>query len=284
MKYHLFPKFFKHLSLPELMEHCAEAGIDGPVAMMRREYWIEEETLSTALPEYIRNAEKANLEVRFAFTDYSVAGLLEDDAPLRVIADNGIRDIRIAPMGRDSAGDVRKLHDYSRGLVERIAAVAEVIGVRVIMQLHGGIYPHDLTGGCHPHNATAAWHLVRGLNPAHIGIMIDPGNNIHQEGFEAFAYQIPLLGDYISAVGAKDACALRTGREDSPTKGWQTYFVPCYEGQANWHEIYRQLKQAGFDGPMILMPFYDEDNFTWLFGKFTSEVEYLKGIGSSAGE
>ncbi|HET6455494.1 MAG TPA: TIM barrel protein, partial [Armatimonadota bacterium] len=129
-----------------------------------------------------------------------------------------------------------------------------------------------------PHNASTAWPLVEGLNPKFIGVMIDPGNNFMQEGFEQFDYQIQLLGEYIAAVGAKDSMTERSGSADSPTKGWERKWAPVFEGLANWEQVYAELNKIGFSGSMILMPFYDTDDFPLMFDKFKREVEYLKGL------
>jgi sugar phosphate isomerase/epimerase len=278
MRYYLFPKFFRQFRVEELMEHCVRAGLDGPAVLVRDGYWISPDALGKDLPAFIRAAEGAGLSTPFAFTDFPPRELVQDDASLRTIADNGIPVVRVGIIGRNEVSHVRELHDHSRRLTEQLAAIAAKLSIKVVIQLHGAVGPHVATRGCHPHNATAAWHLVKDLDPGHVGIMIDPGNNIHQEGYEAFGYQIPLLGDHIAAVGVKDACALRSGEETSPSKGWETYFVPCYEGQVNWHTVYRELAATGFDGPMVVMPFYDADNLEWLFSKFLSEMEYLRGI------
>jgi len=278
MKYHLFPKFFRHLSLEDMMERCSNASLDGAVALVRDGYWIERKTLAKDLTKYTAVAEKAGMDVSFAFTDIPIEELIRDDSPLRIIADGGIRTVRLGIIGRNAAGHVREIHDYSRKLVGDICRIVEKLSIRAVIQLHGVVGIHTDTEGCHPHNATAAWHLVRDLDPAHISIMIDPGNNYHQEGYECFDYQIRLLGEYIGAVGTKDACILRSGPKDSPSKGWEPHFVPCYEGQANWYDIYSELRRIGFDGPMILMPFYNQDNFQKLYTRFLREIEYLRQI------
>ena len=74
--------------------------------------------------------------------------------------------------------------------------MAEKAGIKAIVQIHGMMYPH---------NATSAYMALKDLDPTHIGVKLDPGNNVQQEGFELWNYQIPLLGEYISALGVKDA-------------------------------------------------------------------------------
>ena len=269
MKYYVFAKFFQHLSVDELMAHCAEAGVDGPTAVIRDGYWLEPHSYVELLPGFVQAAKAAGLEVKFADTSFPMEELARDNTPLKVLADNGITDVRLGYIKKSGAGHVRKLSEHSRRLAEGVASAAEKAGLKAIIQLHGGFYPH---------NATAAYPLAKDLNPKHIGIMIDPGNNIMQEGYEYFDYQIPLLGEYIAAVGAKDAVNIRSGDSVNSSKGWEPHWAPVYEGQANWEAIYSELGKVGFSGPMVLMPFYDTDNFPLMFEKFKREVRYLKDI------
>ena len=269
MKYYVFAKFFQRLSVDELMAHCAEAKVDGPTAVIREKYWLEPDSYAKALPGFVQAAKKAGLEVRFADTSFLMGDLAKDNTPLKVLADNGITDVRLGYVKKGDAGHVRKLYESSRRLTEGVAAAAEKAGLRAVIQIHGG---------CYPHNASTAWPLVKDLNPKHIGIMIDPGNNFMQEGYEQFDYQIPLLGEYVAAVGAKDSMTERSGKPDSPTKGWERKWSPVYEGLANWEQICAELRKVNFSGPMILMPFYDTECFPLMFDKFKREVQYLKGL------
>ncbi|MDI6827208.1 MAG: TIM barrel protein [Armatimonadota bacterium] len=269
MKYYLFAKFFQHLSIDELMAHCVEAGVDGPTAVIREGYWLEPDSYAQTLPGYVAAAEKAGLEVQFADTSFPMDELAKDNTPLKVLADNGILKVRLGYISKDAVAHMRDLANLGRRLAEGVAHSAENARIRAVIQLHGN---------CYPHNATAAWQMVKDLDPKYIGIMIDPGNNLHQEGFERWDYQIQLLGEYIAAVGAKDAMKVRSAPHNSPTKGWVSEFVPAFEGQANWQQIYAELGKIGFDGPMILMPFYDTGNFPLMYEKFRQEVKYLKSF------
>ena len=76
MKHYLFAKFFNHFSADELMEKCIELGIDGPTLMVRDGYWVTDENISLALPEFVKIAQKHNLEVKYADTDVEVSNVV----------------------------------------------------------------------------------------------------------------------------------------------------------------------------------------------------------------
>lgn len=273
MKYCLFPKFIKSLSLEQLMEYCASAGFDAPDAMVREGYWLEPKSLEQDLPCFIQAARSQGLKVCTATINENPGQLLEDDRPLKVLAQHGVPAVRIGYVGRGDHSGVRNLHGHVRNMLEKLADISSRIGIRVVVQLHGCFYPH---------NATAAWPLVKDLDPRYIGVMIDPGNNIVIEGTEMFEYQVPLLGEYIASVGAKDGGIVQQAPADGPKKGWQPKWMPAYEGGNNWHVIYRELLKTGFDGAMILMPFYDENNPPVLMDKCRKELAYFRQVEAQA--
>ena len=137
MTYYLFAKFFQHLSTDELMQHCVEAGLDGPTALIRDGYWIEDTNLTTALPAFVRRAESAGLEVRFASTGFSLEELAADSTPLRVLADNGITAARVGYIRKNATPHVRDLHEHVHSLMARVAESASGCGVRIVVQIQG---------------------------------------------------------------------------------------------------------------------------------------------------
>ena len=123
-----------------------------------------------------------------------------------------------------------------------------------------------------------AYPLIKDLDPHNIGVKIDFGNNCSQEGYEIAEYQIPLLGEYIAALGAKDGCFARVGSHERSDKGWEGVFLPSYEGQANYPVILKLLRDHHFTGPAILMPFYDTEDFPLLFEKLKKEIKYFRDL------
>ena len=266
MKWYLFPKFFRQMNADELMAYCAREGIDGPTAMVRDGYWTPPDRLKDTIGSYVACAKKHGLEVKYADTPIDFKDPKASEEAYDILSSNGIEMIRLAYIERDDDRNPRALEDIGRRYAETAARYAEKYGVRSVIQLHGGFYPH---------NASAAWPLVKDLDPRFIGIKLDPGNNFAQEGYEHFGYQIRLLGEYIAAIGAKDGAPLRIGDPDV-AKGWVRPFVPAYAGMADYKSIFPILKETGFTGPAVLMPFYHEDNPELLMKEFTKEIAYLK--------
>ncbi len=273
MRYYLFPKFLQKLPLEELMHTCRELGVDGPTAMVRDGYWVQREDMAQTLPRYVAAAAAQGLMVTYAEPPFSLAEIPSLSRELAILKDCGITDFRVDFISKRIAGPYRRLREVLRPLVERAADAAGKAGLRMILQIHGH---------CYPHNATAAYPLLEGLDPRTVGVKLDPGNNLAQEGYELFDYQIELLGEYIAALGAKDACVQRSGDRLSPSKGWVRSFVPAYEGMADYPLIFRELNKVGFDGPAILMPFYHDGDYDRLLECLREEIAYFKRVESEA--
>ena len=199
MKNFLFAKFFQQFSAEQLMETCASLGIDGPTLLVRDGYWVTPENIRTALPSFVQLAKEHGLAVEYADTPYNMYELDKLDAELDLLAQNGVKMFRVNYVPK-SVVPARELADVLKRYAAAAAAAAERHSLRAIVQLHGSFYPH---------NATAAWPMVRDLDPRYIGIKMDPGNNLAQEGYELFDYQVELLGEYLAAIGEKDAGLFR---------------------------------------------------------------------------
>ena len=267
MKFYLFAKFFQHLTLDEMLDRCMELGVDGPTALIRDSYWVRPDHVSEDLPTFVRAAQDKGLEVKYADTPFEPERLTDYEDDLKALRDCGIDMFRIWYMAKNKAGHPRGMHDRMRACAEEACALGAKYGMKTVIQIHGLMYPH---------NASTAYPLVKGLDPKHIGIKLDYGNNCSQEGFEIPEYQIPLLGEYICAIGAKSGAFMQLGDKQGDDNGWRGVFLPAYEGQANYRKIFSLLKQEGFDGPALLMPFYDENDFDILFAKAKKEIAYLK--------
>ena len=264
----LFPKFYKHLSPRQLAALVREVGLDTTNVVIREGYWVTHERLAEELPAFMKAMREEGLDVRFATADLPSERLLADPTPLRILADNGVREFRLAYFHvRD--GDPRASLVWAREQLERLAPICESHGIRAVYQLHAGTL---IT------NPSAAWHIVNGLPSQWIGVEIDPGNQAN-EGFENWNRSALLLREYIVAAGIKDVVIIRNdAHADDPDKGWRKSLAPLYEGVTNWYDFMRALAAIDFAGTFVFMPFYDENDPETMTKKLKREVEYLRNI------
>lgn len=238
-----FPKFLRGAEPKELARVVADAGLDTVDAVIRPGYWTPPDTLGDTLPGYVRTMADHRMTVSFAVTGFEPAMLAADPEPLAVMADCGITDFRLGWFERDGRPP-RELLAEARSDLEVLSPHLEHYRLRAVVQLHFGTLIAS---------PSAAWNLVYGLDPAHIGVQLDPGNQA-LEGYEEWNYACGLLDEYIASVSVKDVrprlCS--HGRRLVAEYDW----VPLSEGSLDWVAIAIALKSIDFSGTLELMPFY----------------------------
>ncbi len=252
------------------MQATAACGFNGPTALVRNGYWVQADSMARDLPVFVKAAEKAGLTVSYGSADINLDRLPDDEKMLdmlRCFAANGITMVRVQHVPKREGDDVRGYAQRFRRQAAAAEKAGAKTGVRCIIQLHGH---------CYPHNATAAYAGVQGLDPRYVGVKMDPGNNLCQEGYELFSYQAQLLGEYLAALGAKDCARLRTGNKNAPDKGWQMQWLPADEGCIDYNDVFAQVRRVGFNGPVILMPFYEAASQQDLWQTVKRELQYIK--------
>lgn len=262
MKNFLFPKFFPHMDARELAQYCLSLGIDGPTLLIRNGYPVQPDDLFETLPQFVAQTRASGAEIMYADTPYDMETLDTLDDTLALMRDNGIRLFRVNYIQKGTH-PARELHDALCRGMEKAEKAARKHGIRAVIQLHGGMYPH---------NATSAYFACKEFDPAYIGIKLDPGNNIAQEGYEYFSYQVELLGNYIAAIGQKDAIL----NSVPDAQAWTRTFAPAHIGVNDYNDIFARIKKQGLEIPGIFMPFYHENDPEALKTAFADEVTYIK--------
>ena len=118
--------------------------------------------------------------------------------------------------------------------------------------------------------------LVRGLDPAHFGVVLDPGNQ-RIEGHEDPRKAVQLLGPHLAAVGIKGVLIKRNqARAGDADKGWSFHMMPCEEGLTDWSAVGDALRSVGFLGTAVMMPFYHADSDQERNRILRRKVNYIK--------
>lgn len=264
----IFPKFFRSLSLEQLIELTREVGLDTANLVVREGYWCEPKTLARDTARYVQAFDRAGMAVRFATAGYMLSDLVAQPDALHVLADNGIREFRMGYF-RFSGQDVHQALREARTELTAIVAHCERAGIRAVYQVH-----HTMLIS----SASAAWSLVQGLPPKHVGIELDPGNQSF-EGSEDGTKSVGLLGNYLTAYGIKDTRMVRDpARTGEPSKGWQREWCGLPEGEVNWHDVVRPLIRRNWAGTFVFMPFHHETDITRQRAVLKQEVAYLRDV------
>jgi sugar phosphate isomerase/epimerase len=125
-----------------------------------------------------------------------------------------------------------------------VAKLAARYGVRAQIETHMGQLCPTV------HKAMA---ILDGLDPAHVGIMWDPGNQI-VEGSEQYRMAIEMAGPYLAEVHVKNM-AWRPGEEKDGRTTWSVGAAPVSKGIVDWPAVLVALKATGYDGWLMFEDF-----------------------------
>lgn len=173
-----------------------------------------------------------------------------------------------APSIRIAVPGYRASTNYWQALQEGRQYLAEVEKLSKRYGVKGAVETHHGNIAC---SASAARRLVEGFDSAHIGIIYDPGNMVH-EGYESYRMGLEILGPYLAHVHVKNARPLHN-EQGSPA--WQVQWSAIDEGQADWKQVIEALHAIGYDGWLSIEDFS--------MSKSTHEtlkhhMEYLKSL------
>lgn len=142
--------------------------------------------------------------------------------------------------------------------------LAKQYGVKGVVETHHGtIAP----------SAGLAHRLVSHCDPDYIGVLLDPGNMVH-EGFEHYRMGMQLLGPYLAHVHVKNARFVQEGSREDGTAKWRSEWAPLRDGIIDFAAFVGDLKSVGYDGYLGIEDFsaqYDSRELLKQFGEFMRE-------------
>ncbi len=135
--------------------------------------------------------------------------------------------------------------DSARRDLDGFEALAERLGIRLAIQLHGG--------SIHASGAQAAALLA---GRGRIGAYPDPGNQWIQEGSENWRATLDILAPWLCCIGVKNGGWSAGGRRPSGQREWRAEWQGLDEGVVPWDEIVPHLVGTGFAGPCSMHSHY----------------------------
>lgn len=264
----IFPKAFGHIPLDDLGPMLRDARLEMTNLVVRAGFWCEEGNLAESVPRFCRAMSAAGIAVAFSTWTLDPDKLVEAEEELRVLAENGIAQVRIGYFQwRDGSSFAMQLAAAREALSRAVPILARA-GVRAVYQVHHGTLVT---------NPESAAILVEGLPVEQIGIMLDAGNQGH-EGGAKWKRAAQILGAHWTALGVKDYVRERQGEPGSLEKGSSMRWASCAEGMTNWPEVRDAWATAERSGPWVMQPFYHGDDFTRFRATLRDEVAFLKQV------
>ena len=197
-----------------------------------------------------------------AYINIQDANWADIELHLRATAAIGARNVRISagPYGQQS-GHYRDRLKQARAGYRKVAKLAAKHDVRAVIETHmGQLAP----------SVMQARAILEGLDPAQVGIIWDPGNQV-LEGGETYPMAIDIAGEYLAEVHAKNARFV-PGDMVNGCRAWRYETVPLRDGIVNWPAVITALKAAHYTGWIFVEDFSTvqplpdrlRDNLHWL--------------------
>ncbi|MHC4884320.1 MAG: sugar phosphate isomerase/epimerase family protein [Planctomycetota bacterium] len=178
----------------------------------------------------------------------------------------GATNLRIGPGGFTAEGSPsypEKMKDAAVRYGE-IAKLADKHGVRSVIETHMGQLAPSIS---------KAMNILRDLDPKHVGIMWDPGNQCF-EGLEKIEMAIEEAGDYLAEVHVKNM----RWQPGEVVDGQQTFtpdWCPIHEGLVNWPQVVKILTESGYEGWYF---FEDFSTVTPLLERLEQNLKFFRSF------
>lgn len=170
------------------------------------------------------------------------------EAAVNAAVSLGVPKLRINVPAYDGTVPFRPVWEQAREDYRRIAELATKHNVQALIEIHHGtICP----------SASATRHFVEGLDPAHVGVIHDAGNMVH-EGFENYRMGLELLGDYLAHVHIKNARWFPVKYLADKSVVWTCDWTAVHKGIADMRQLMKTLRQIGYDGWLSFEDFATE--------------------------
>ena len=275
--------------------HCVwtlkELGYDGVEWRVAEMPEKEPENVPFALRYWACN--KSTLELRSIEAEAAKAKALCDEAGLEIfglttyLATNelepltrvfhaarsiGCRQVRVGlvpynPAKADAPYPV--LFARMREDLKAIDALAAETGVKAVLEIHMDTLLSS---------PSAAYRALEGFDPAHIGLIFDPGNMVN-EGFEDYQKSFELLGDYIAHIHIKNGILAPDGEDELGACKWKRVWTPLKKGMADLKKLFAVARKAGYDGTFSIEDFSNDEATP---DKLRENIAYLKALAASA--
>jgi sugar phosphate isomerase/epimerase len=281
MRYSVFTVCLPDVRVEEAVDRLAEWGYDGVEWRVVNQqpaqtpgFWAGnrctvsfDEVLDRADELRIR-CEKAGLAISGVASYVKCDDVKGVERALEAAARMGAPQARVGVPGYDGSVHYRKLFDEARSQYVRVEKLAAKRGVRANIELHmGNITP----------SASAGYRFMEGMDPAHVGVIYDPGNMV-VEGFENWKLGLELLGDYLAMVHVKNAAWKVGDRGPQGQQRYQREWTALDEGQVDWAEVMKGLKSRGYDSWLSVEDFSTGRPTA---RKLCDDLGFLKGLEAS---
>lgn len=260
-----FSKELKNHPIPQLVETLKQMKFDGVDLCVREGYPVNPDNAKAELPKAAKLLRDAGLTIPMVTvpTTLTNPNAPEVDRLLAACHDAGVGLLKPGYWTFTDNTDYWKRVDAVRKDLETWERKAMALGVKIAMHTHSG-YNMGL-------NAAAMMHLVKGFNPAHVGVYLDT-THLLLHG-EPMPMAIDMTRQYLAVIGVKDVQRVR-----QPDKPGNYRSTQLGEGMVDFPNLLKALQKRAIAVPLTMHTEYEVTSEADRIAKVTEDVAYLRRV------
>jgi sugar phosphate isomerase/epimerase len=268
MQFIMFTKHLEGRSIHEIVEAVKWVGVTGADLCVRSGYPVNPDNIEQALPEaaQIFADEGLNIPLVTAPGDFNHTGTDYADRYYSACGEAGVRHIKIGYWGWSPDLHYWTEVDRVRKVIDGFQVLSEKTGVKTVIHNHSG---HSM--GL---NSSSVMNLVKGYDPAHIGVFSDVGH-LSMCG-EPIDMALDIVRDYLAVMSFKDL--VREPNRKEGKKTWGMDVVRLGTGFGDWETVVRTLKKMNFEGPISMHSEYGGEPVDTVIDLARSDMRYIKRL------
>ncbi|MFQ3591719.1 MAG: sugar phosphate isomerase/epimerase family protein [Gemmataceae bacterium] len=259
MTFVYFTKTLREHSVAQLIDFVRAAGLDGVDLAVRPGYPITPDNAATQLPQAAKAFSEAGLVIGLVtaptgLTDPTSKAAI---ALFEACAVAGVTHLKIGYFGYKPPYE--KALKEARTRLAGFAKLAERTKVKACYHTHSGANLGN--------NAAALRLLVEGLDPHHVGALLDTGHTAVNGG--PASLELDTVRPWLSLIAIKDAAW---------TKGRAWKVVPVGQGIVQWADVAKGIQTCGFKGTISLHGEYETKDADERLSLAKQELAALKKL------
>jgi len=264
MIYVFFSKPMSGIPIERYPDEARRLGVDGFDLAVRPGHAVNPDNVGVALPKAMELFRGEGIEVPLISTPTDLVDPRSSEAEriYGACGASGVKRIKIGYWHYGGENYWERVDGIRRDL-ELFSRMGERYGVKTLIHTHSGPY--------YASNCAGAMHLVRGLDPEHVGVYVDPGHMALDGEHPALGFA--MVKGYLSMVAAKSPIWARSDG------GWETRRTMLKDGIVDWKEVISALKSVGYDDTITVHGEYtDSREYRVYLERIPQEVAYLRSI------
>jgi sugar phosphate isomerase/epimerase len=273
MRILMFTKMLKNignLPIDKAADIIAEMGFEGADLTVREEGYVLPEDVLKRLPEVVDIIKSKGLSVPMITTNITDAKTGHAEEIFKMAAHCDVEYIKLGYWKYAGFNKIKKQIDEVNKKIDAICSLSENYSVTATIHIHAGPYMSA--------DPALLYMFLKDRDPDLIGAYIDPGHMFAELGAQGWEMAIDLLAPYIRLIAAKNYRWVKVADEHDNMKIWKMQMLPLKEEIVPWPELFKRLKEIGFNKYVSIHSEYEDLDFQHLIFQTREDLGYLKTV------